>query len=153
VVYAGSVNGIVNIKLDKRYLTMQCVIIDKVWWHLWKRIRARCGGSSTVYNHKEPPPFTWWCHFCQTICFVGDNSQWHVGDVEKMEVADVNRSTFAPATRMKRRRTGLTRDQCSAIVLLLVLVFGGSKLAHWILINVLDAWCIAWDLKCKPEGY
>ena len=53
----------------------------------------------------------------------------------------------------RARRDQLTRDQWMAVILLPVIMVGGSKLAFWFIVKVLDAWCIALDLRCKPEGY
>jgi len=53
----------------------------------------------------------------------------------------------------KAPKTSLSRDQLSGILLYLVVVIGGSRFSYWFIIWILDAFCIAFDLSCKPEGY
>lgn len=60
-------------------------------------------------------------------------------------------SLRAPPPRKAKR--GLTRDQWAGLLLFLVVAVGGSRAACWATVKVLDAWCIALDLSCKPKGY
>lgn len=53
----------------------------------------------------------------------------------------------------RRRRKGLTRDEWKGILLWLCIVVGGSKLSHILLVHIMNGFCIALNLPCKPEGY
>ena len=59
------------------------------------------------------------------------------------------------ATPPPSRRKGatLTRDQWTSVLVLLLVVIGGSKLSFWLFVHAHDTFCIAFNLSCKPKGY
>jgi hypothetical protein len=62
------------------------------------------------------------------------------------------RDTALPPNR-RRKGNALSRDQWASVVLLFLVVIGGSKLSFWLFVQAHDAFCIAFNLSCKPKGY